>query len=73
MPEHSPCPEKARLLNRCALAESDRDRAIQLMVWRIGSLEEPNFEELREFAELARKPVDDARAALHLHITEHGC
>ena len=69
------CEEKARLLKRCALAESDYNRAIQLMVWRIGTerLKEHNPEVLHDFGEAARKIVEDARAALHLHLTEHGC
>ena len=58
------CDEKARLSNLHALAEWDYNRAIQQLTIRLGVLKTPNFEELHDFVESARRPMDKARAAL---------
>jgi hypothetical protein len=67
------CAEKARLLNRCAVAQSEYNRSIQLMAWRIGGLRDLNFEELADLAKNARKPLEEAQEALERHTAEHGC
>ena len=67
------CEEKARLLRLCAVAESDYERAIRKLTWRIGAVEYPNYEELQNLAEAATKPVKNARDALERHTSEHGC
>ena len=67
------CEEKARLLRRNAGAESEYRRAIQVLGDAIGALEEPNSDELDDFAESARKIVENAWEALERHTSEHGC
>ena len=67
------CEEKARLLRLCAVAESDYERAIRKLTWRVGEVKYPNYEELQNLAEAATKPVKNARDALERHTSEHGC
>ena len=67
------CEEKARLLRLCAVAESDFERAIQKLTWRIGEVKNPNYEELQNLAEAAKKLVENAQGALEQHTSEHGC
>ena len=67
------CEEKARLLRRNAGAESEYRRAIQVLGDAIGVLEEPNSDELDDFAESARRIVEKAQEELERHTSEHGC
>ena len=67
------CEEKARLLRRHAAAESDYYQAIHVLGDAIGVLEEPDAGELDDFAESARKIVENAWEALERHTSEHGC
>jgi hypothetical protein len=67
------CQEKARLLRRHAEAESDYYRAIHVLGDAIGVLEEPNSDELDDFAESARRIVERAQEELERHTSEHGC
>jgi hypothetical protein len=73
VPQNPTCPEKARLLKRCAMAESIYYHVIQLMVWHTGTLKEPNPDVLRDFGKAARKVVEDTRDALARHTGKHGC
>ena len=72
-PVATACEEKARLFRLCAVAESDYERAIRKLTWRIGEVKYPNYEELQNLAEAATKLVKNARDALERHISEHGC
>ena len=72
-PVATACEEKARLLRLCAVAESDYERAIRKLTWRIGEVKYPNYEELQNLAEAATKLVENARGALERHTSEHGC
>ena len=72
-PVATACEEKARLLRLCAVAESDYERAIQKLTWRLGEVKYPNYEELQNLAEDARNLVENAREALERHTSEHGC
>ena len=67
------CQEKARLLRRHAAAESDYYQAIHVLGDAIGVLEDPNADELDDFADSARRIVENAREALERHASEHGC
>ena len=72
-PRKTACEEKAPLLSLCAVAESDYERAIRKLTWRIGEVKYPNYEELQNLAEAATKLVENARGALERHTTEHRC
>ena len=72
-PRNISCEEKARLLRRHAAAESDYNRAIHVLNAAIRSLKKPNANELEDFADSARKTVEDAWDALERHTSEHGC
>jgi hypothetical protein len=72
-PVATACEEKARLLRLCAVAESDYERAIRKLTWRIGEVKYPNYEELQNLAEAATKLVKNAQDALERHTAEHGC
>jgi hypothetical protein len=72
-PRKIACQEKARLLRRRAAAESDYYQAIHVLGDAIGVLEEPDAGELDDFAESARKIVENAWEALERHTSEHGC
>jgi len=72
-PRKITCEEKARLLCRHATAESDYYRAIHVLHATIRSLKKSDGYVLEDFADSARKMVEDARDALELHTTEHGC
>jgi hypothetical protein len=72
-PPHPACEEKARLLRRCAVAESNRQRAIQRLTWILGAERKPHFKLLNEFAEAARDIAENAQRALERHTAEHGC
>ena len=39
----------------------------------IGVLEEPNADDLDDFADSARRIVENALVALERHTSEHGC
>jgi hypothetical protein len=67
------CEEKARLLRRHAAAESDYYRAIHVLSVAVRSLKKPDGNELEDFADSARKMVEDAWDALERHTSEHGC
>jgi glutathione S-transferase len=67
------CEEKARLLRLCAVAESNHQHAIQRVTWLLGRSETPNYEDLNEFVETARRIVDEAQQALERHTAEQGC
>jgi hypothetical protein len=67
------CEEKARLLRRHAAAKSDYYRAINVLSAAIRALKKPNSNELEDFADSARKMVEDAWDALEGHTSEHGC
>jgi hypothetical protein len=67
------CEEKARLLRRCAVAESNHQLAIQQLTWMIGAPRKPNYVDLNEFVETSRRIVDDAQQGLERHTAEHGC
>ena len=67
------CEEKARLLRRHGAAESDYYRAIHVLSVAIRSLEKPDGYALEDFADSARKIVEDAWDALERHTSEHGC
>ena len=67
------CEEKARLLRLCAVAESDFERTIQKLTWRIGEVKNPNYDVLQNLAEAAKKLVENAQGALERHASEHGC
>jgi len=67
------CEEKVRLLRRCAVAEAKCGYAIQNLTWRIGTLRAPNYAELQDLAEAAKKLVEDAWEAVERHTSEHGC
>jgi hypothetical protein len=68
-----PCKEKDRLMRLYIVAASDYSRAVQLLQRRAGVMEKADYDELRGFAEEARKTADEARAALDRHTAEHGC
>ena len=72
-PVATACEEKARLFRLCAVAESDYERAIRKLTWRIGGVKYPNYEELQNLAEAATKLVENARDALERHTSAHGC
>jgi hypothetical protein len=55
------------------VAESDFERAIQKLTWRIGEVKNPNYEELQNLAEAAKELVENAQGALERHTSEHGC
>ena len=59
-PRKITCEEKARLLRRHAAAESDYNRAIQVLGAVIRSQKKPNGYVLEDFADSARKMVEDA-------------
>jgi hypothetical protein len=67
------CEEKARLLRRHAAAESDYYRAIHVLSVAIRSLKKPDGYVLEDFADSARKMVEDSWDALERHTSEHGC
>jgi hypothetical protein len=67
------CNEKARLMRQYNVAASDYSRAVQLLQRRAGVMKKADYDELRGFAEKARKTAEEARAALDRHTTEHGC
>ena len=73
VPPKVACPEKARLLRRHAEAKSDYNRAIHVLSTAIQSLKNPNCNELEDFADSARKMVEDSCDALERHTSEHGC
>ena len=56
-----------------ALRESDYNRAIHVLSAAIRSLEKPDSNELEDFADSARKMVEEAWDALERHTSEHGC
>ena len=72
-PRKIACQEKASLLRRHAAAESDYYRAIHVLSVAIRSLKKPDGYVLEDFADSARKMVEDAWDALERHTTEHGC
>ena len=72
-PRKIACQEKAHLLRRRAAAESDYRRAIPVLGDAIGVLEEPNADELDDFADSARRIVENAQEALERHTSEHAC
>ena len=72
-PRKITCEEKARLLRRHAAAESDYNRAIQVLGAVIRSQKKPNGYVLEDFADSARKMVEDAWDSLERHTSEHGC
>jgi DNA phosphorothioation-dependent restriction protein DptG len=72
-PISTACEEKARLLERCALAEWYCTRTIEKITWRIGEPRVPNYEELQDLVQAARKLMEDAQEALVRHAAEHGC
>jgi glutathione S-transferase len=67
------CEEKARLLRLCTMAESHHQIVVQQVIRLIGRPEKPNYEDLTELAETARRIRDDAHEALERHTAEHGC
>ena len=67
------CEEKARLLRRHAAAESDYYRAIHVLSVAIRSLKKPDGYVLEDFADSARKMVEDSWDALERHTSERGC
>jgi hypothetical protein len=66
-------PEKARLIRRHAAAESDYNRAIHVLSAAIRSQKKPDGYVVEDFADSARKMVEDAWEALERHTGEHGC
>ena len=72
-PLKTACEEKARLLRRHAAAESDYIRAIHVLSAAIRSQKKPDGYVLDDFADSARKMVEDAWDALERHTSEHGC
>jgi hypothetical protein len=72
-PLKTACEEKARLLRRHAAAESDYHRAIHLLSVAIRSVKKPDGYLLEDFADSARKMVEDSWDALERHTSEHGC
>ena len=69
----TPCEEKARLLRRHAAAEADYHRAIHVLSLAIQTLKKPDGYVLEDFADSARKMVEDSWDALERHTSEHGC
>jgi hypothetical protein len=67
------CQEKPRLLRRHAAAESDYNRAIHVLSVAIRSQKKPDGYVLDDFADSARKMVEDTWDALECHTSEHGC
>ena len=72
-PKTITCEEKARLLRRRATAESDYNRAIHVLSAAIRSQKKPDGYVVDDFADSARKIVEDAWDALERHTSEHGC
>ena len=72
-PQTITCEEKARLLRRHAAAQSDYNRAIHALSVTIRSQKKPDGYVLDDFADSARKMVEDAWDALERHTSEHGC
>jgi hypothetical protein len=72
-PLKTACEEKARLLRRHAAAESDYHRAIHVLSVAIRSVKKPDGYLLEDFADSARKMVEDSWDALERHTSEHGC
>ena len=72
-PLRTACEEKARLLGRHAAAKSDYYRAIHMLSFAIRSLKKPDGYVLEDFADSARKMVEDSWDALERHTSEHGC
>jgi hypothetical protein len=68
-----PCKEKDRLMRLYIEAASDYSGAVQLLQRSAGVMKKPDYDELRGFAEEARKTAEEARAALDRHTAEHGC
>ena len=71
-PLKTACEEKARLLRRHAAAESDYYRVIHVLSVAIRSLKKPDGYVLEDFADSARKMVEDSWDALERHTSEHG-
>jgi hypothetical protein len=72
-PLKTACEEKTRLLRRHAAAESDYNRAIHVLSVAIRSQKKPDGYVLDDFADSARKMVEDAWDTLERHTSEHGC
>ena len=72
-PLKTACDEKARLLRRHAAAESDYYQAVHVLSVAIRSLKQPDGYVLEDFADSARKMVEDSWDALERHTSEHGC
>jgi hypothetical protein len=56
-----------------AVASSDYSRALDVLQRHTGVMKKSKYKEVSEFAETARKAVEEARAALDRHMAEHGC
>jgi hypothetical protein len=67
------CEEKVRLTRIHVLTNADYTRALQVLKLRAGVMRKADYDNLRGFAEAARRTAEEARAALDLHTAEHGC
>jgi hypothetical protein len=71
-PRRSPV-KRRPAFHRHAAAESDYYRAIHMLSFAIRSLKKPDGYVLEDFADSARKMVEDSWDALERHTSEHGC
>jgi uncharacterized membrane protein len=67
------CPVRTSLTAAWQQAAEVYSKAVAELSRRIGVLSKPDYEELKQAAEVARHRSIQAQANLEAHIEEHGC
>lgn len=67
------CEVKALLASSYSSALSDYERSVKVLSTSSKAMSKEQYENLRIFAEKAKRRADRERAELNAHIAQHGC
>lgn len=67
------CAERGRLVNLLDLATAQYQRAVDDLMDRISTIEEPGYALAKASIERAGENIESARQALAEHSRKHGC
>ena len=67
------CEDKARLMEEYGLAADEYSRTVNMLRQSMGILPKAEYDQIRNFIEVARLRSETARLALDRHIRQHGC
>lgn len=71
--QNESCPTKTLLLAAWQNAAEHYSQAVNQLSKQIGVLPKPDYEQLKQVAEEARRSSIEAQAKLEAHVSEHGC